>query len=116
MNERPRNPEDSLRGFPPATVAACLSFRAQGKPEALDTAINGIIEHLLPKRPAQPVGTLPGSALLVEDLGLDSFSMVEMTFIFEDVFGAPLAQEELVKVRTLDDLRALIQRSIPSGK
>jgi acyl carrier protein len=116
MNESPRNPEDSLRGFPPATVAACLAFRAQGDPAALDTAITGIIQHLLPKRPDQPVASFPGTALLVEDLGLDSFSMVEMTFIFEDVFGAPLAQEELVKVRTLDDLRALIQRSIPSGK
>jgi len=116
MHEPPRNPADTLRGFPPATVAACLAFRAHGDPAALHTAITGIIEHLLPKRPAQPVGSFPGSALLVEDLGLDSFSMVEMTFIFEDVFGAPLAQEELVKVRTLDDLRSLIQRSLPSGQ
>jgi acyl carrier protein len=116
MNKRAPNPEDSLRGFPPATVAACLAFRAHNDPVALDTAIIGIIEHLLPKRPAQPVGSFPGSALLVEDLGLDSFSMVEMTFIFEDVFGAPLAQEELIKIRTLDDLRSLIQRSISSNK
>lgn len=114
--ESPKKTEDALRGFPPATIEACLAYRANGDPAALETAITGIVEHLLPKRPAQPVSSFPGSALLVEDLGLDSFTMVEMTFIFEDVFGAPLAQEELIKVRTLDDLRSLIQRSLPPGK
>jgi acyl carrier protein len=112
----PKNPEDVLRGFPPATVAACLAYRENGDPATLNTAITGIIEHLLPKRPDQPVASFPGSARLVEELGLDSFTMVEMTFIFEDVFGAPLPQDELIKVRTIDDLRALIQRSLPARK
>lgn len=109
-------PEVALKGFPPATVEACLTYLKNGDPAALETAIVGIIEHLLPKRPSQPVASFSGDSLLIEDLGLDSFTMVEMTFIFEDVFGAPLAQEELIKVRTIDDLRTLIKRSLPSGK
>lgn len=116
MHESSRTPKDILKGFPPATVSACLAFLESRDQSALDTAILGIVEHLLPKRPDQPVASFAGSSLLVEDLGLDSFTMVEMTFVFEDVFGAPLAQEELVKVRTIDDLRALIKRSLPAGK
>jgi acyl carrier protein len=116
MHESRRNPEAALKGFPTATVSACQSYFRTGTPADLDAAIIGIVSHLLPKHPGQPAPVLAGSSLLVEDLGLDSFTMVEMTFIFEDVFGTPLSQEELVKVRTLTDLLALIQRSLPPNK
>lgn len=103
-----------LRGFPEATIATCAEFQATGAGEAFDRAVSGVIEHYLSRPPAQPVASLPGSTRLVEDLGLDSVTMVEMTFLFEDLFTLKLPQEELVKVATLDDLRALLRTRLPA--
>ena len=99
-----------LKGFPEETIKACADFQASGDRAAFDRAVFGVITHHLTKPPAQPLATLPGTTSLVADLGLDSITMVEMAFIFEDIFAASLPQEELVKVVTLDDLQAMLRR------
>ncbi len=101
-----------LRGFPPATVQACADFEATRSDEAFERAFAGLIEHHLRQPPARPVGELPGSTLLVADLGLDSLTLVEMAFLLEDLFGTKLPHDEFVKVQTLDDLRGLLRRSL----
>jgi acyl carrier protein len=105
-----------LRGFPESTIQACAEFQRTRGDEAFERAFAGIIEHHLTKPAAEPVTRLPGSTTLVADLGLDSLTMVEMAFLFEDLFAAKLPHDEFVKVGTLDDLRRLLraQMSGPS--
>ena len=97
-----------LQGYPESTIAACAEFQRTGDRAALDRAIAGVVEHHLSQPPSQPVAAMPGSTKLVADLGVDSITMVEMACVFEDVMGKRLADEDLVKVVTLDDLRALL--------
>lgn len=97
-----------LRGFPAATIAACAEFLASRRHDAFERAMGGFIEHHLVRPAPQPLAAMPGSTRLVEELGLDSMTMAEMAFLFEDVFGSPLPHDQLSKVVTLDDLRRLL--------
>jgi len=101
-----------LRGFPEDTIAACAEFQVTGGDDAFDRAVHGIITHHLSEPPAQPVAALPGSTALVAGLGLDSITMVEMVFLFEDLFAVKLPQEEFIKVVTLDDLKRLLRGAL----
>lgn len=91
-------------------IQACAEFRASGSDVAFDQAFAGLIQHHLSRPPTKPVAELPGDTKLVEDLGLDSLTMVEMAFLFEDLFGRKLPHDEFVRVVTLDDLRTLLRR------
>lgn len=115
MAQTPESLRDRLTGFAEPTVVACLEFKRTGSAEAFEQAFAGLIQHHLANPPADPVSKLPGSTRLVADLGLDSLTMVEMAFLFEDLFGVKLPHEDYVKVVTLDDLRALLCRSLPTA-
>jgi acyl carrier protein len=115
MAEPTENLRKILKGFPEETVSACAAYQASGSDAAFDRAVLGVIAHHLNKPPKQPLAELPGTTTLVADLGLDSVTMVEMVFIFEDVFAVKIPQEELIKVSTLDDLKALVRRHVRSN-
>jgi acyl carrier protein len=104
---------DLLRGFPESTVQACAEFQQTRSAEAFDRAFAGVIEHHLRQPPPQPVAQMPGSTQLVADLGLDSLTMVEMAFLFEDLFATQVPHEDYIKIVTLDDLRGLLRSKIP---
>lgn len=106
--------QELLRGYSESTIRACSEFRQTGSTTAFDEAFAGVIEHHLLKQPPVPVAQLPGTTTLVGDLGLDSLTMVEMAFLFEDLFETKLPHEDYVKVNTLDDLRALLRDRIQS--
>lgn len=104
-----------LRGFPEAAIDACRRFEDTGSLAAFDEALSRIVQHHLDKPPATDVASLPGSTRLVEDLGLDSLTMVEMVFLFEDLFSTKIPPEDLTKVVTLEDLRTLLKTRLPSA-
>lgn len=93
---------------------ACARYEAIGSPEAFDEAASRVIQHHLDQPPATDVAQMPGSTRLVDDLGLDSLTMVEMIFLFEDLFGAKIPQEDLMKVVTLEDLRTVLKARLPA--
>jgi hypothetical protein len=103
----------TLRGFPEPVVLDCAEYQARGDLAAFDRAVIGLIEYHLSPKPPQPLATYPGSTALVAGLGLDSITMVELVFLFEDLFGVKLPQEKLATVVTLDDLRDLLHRHLP---
>jgi acyl carrier protein len=102
-----------LRGFPASTVQACAEFQQTRGGDAFDRALAGVIQHHLRQPAAQPVAEMPGSTRLVADLGLDSLTMAELSFLFEDLFDTQIAHEDFQKVVTLDDLRGLLRAKIP---
>jgi acyl carrier protein len=85
---------DLLRGFPESTVQACAEFQQTHGGEAFDRAFAGVIERHLRQPAPQPIAKMPGSTRLVADLGLDSLTMAEMAFLFEDLFTTQLPHED----------------------
>ncbi len=99
-----------LHGYPPGTVETAEQFLKDSQPEALDRLVDLVLTHHLPTRPDRPViADLPPSAQLVGDVGLDSFAMVELTFLLEELLGVKFPDEELRRLQTLGDLRAAVR-------
>jgi acyl carrier protein len=62
-----------------------------------------------------PLAQQPGGTRLIEDLGFDSLAITEVVFFAEDLFGINITNEEIMQVRTLDDLRGFICRKVGAG-
>ena len=42
--------------------------------------------------------------LLIDDLGIDSFSSIEIVYDLEDKFGIEIPEKDLADVKTVDDI------------
>jgi acyl carrier protein len=106
----PAESDEKVRHLPPAAQAAYRRFRSGGDVAELDVVIVAILEDFIPKTPARPLAELPGGTHLMADLGFDSLAITEVVFFTEDLLGIRIANEEIVQVLTLDDLRAFVRR------
>jgi len=116
MDSRPITPavipdiEEKLRHLPQPARAAFRRFQTERKPADLDAVIFAILEDFIPRKPASSLATYPGDTPLMDGLGFDSLAITEIIFFTEDLFGISISNEEILKVRTIDDLRLFIQR------
>ena len=104
--------EESIRHLSADSRAAFERFQAGGDPADLDPVLLAILEDYIPRTSAVPLAQLPGSTRLVDDLGFDSLAITEVVFFTEDLFGINITNEEIVQVRSLDDLRRFIRRKV----
>jgi acyl carrier protein len=103
---------DNSRHLSPKVRAEFERFQASGDPAALDPVLFAILSDFIPKPPARPLAELPGDTRLIDDLGYDSLAITEVVFFTEDLFRISISNEEIVQVRTLDDLRGFIHRKV----
>lgn len=111
----PSDREESLRHLPAAARAAFEQFQTGGDPALLDPVVLAILEDFIPRAPTVPLAALPGTTALIDDLGFDSLAITEVVFFAEDLFGINISNEEIIQVRTLDDLRGFIRRKVAAG-
>lgn len=104
--------KESLVGFPPRVVGAYLEFASTGKLDDLDVVVLGVLHFYLAKKPAVSLETLPGTTKLMDDLGCDSLTMMDMVFMVESLFDIKVDDAELAKIVTLDDLRARLRQHV----
>jgi len=108
----PTSREESIRHLPAAARAAYHQFQAAGDPATLDPVIFAILGDFIPRASAVPLAELPGATRLIDDLGFDSLAITEVVFFTEDLFGISISNEEIIQVRSLDDLRGFIRRKV----
>lgn len=106
--------ENRIKHLPDAARAAFQRFSTSGDPADLDPVILAVLADYIPRPPAQPLSELPGHTALMDDLGFDSLAITEVVFFFEDLLGIKISNEEIIRVRTLDDLRGFIRHKIPA--
>lgn len=111
-SSRPVAPEEKIRHLPEAAQAAFRAFRASGDVAVLDPLLFAILEHYVPRAPARPLAEHAGATLLMDDLGFDSLAITEVVFFTEDLFEITIANEEILLVRSLDDLRAFLRAKV----
>lgn len=104
--------EDKLRHLPLDARAAFRRFQADGTTADLDLVVFAILEDFIPKKTGQALAALPGDTPLMDGLGFDSLAITEIIFFAEDLFGISISNEEILKVRTVDDLRLFIRRKV----
>lgn len=108
----PANKADAIRHLPPPIRAAFHKFEAEGDVAALDPVILAILKDYIPRQPERPLAEMPGDTRLMDDLGFDSLAITEVVFFTEDLFAISITNEEIIQVRTLDDLRSFVRRKI----
>jgi len=108
--------EDRIKHLPAEARAAFQRFKSTGDPAVLDPVILAILDDYIPVSPAVPLAEQPGGTRLIEDLGFDSLAITEVVFFAEDLFGITISNEEIMQVRTLDDLRGFIRRKVAIGE
>ena len=97
--------QENLTGFPQPVVDAYLAFAETGELARLDDVVLGVLQFYLAKPPSVSLTTMPGTTRLIADLGCDSLTMIDVMFLAESLLGIKLADDELVKIETLDELR-----------
>jgi len=120
----PEAPEAALRGSlkrcSPATVDAALQFRATRNPSHVPAIVIGIIERytepdLRPRLQAEN----PDDIRIVDDLGIDSLTMMEIVILVEEVLQVHIRNEELRDLRTIGDIKLFVDcklRGLPPPK
>lgn len=100
--------QEALKRCSPATLAAACEFRRTRRIDALNQVVVGVIERYV-ERGLRPKLHPPKDDLrLVDDLGIDSLTMMEIVLLAEDVLRISVSNEELGQLRTLGEVRTFV--------
>ena len=103
---------NTLKRCSPQTVEAAVRFRTTGDVNLLPTVVYGIIKrHLAPENNRSLVGATDDTRL-VEDLGIDSLTMLEIVLSIEETIKISIENEELREISTLGEVKAFITRKL----
>src|SRR5688572_27088790 len=78
---------DTLKRCSPATVEAALRYRQTKDAALLSTIVLGIIERFLDASSVARLREADDDIRMVEDLGLDSLTLIEVIMKIEEVLG-----------------------------
>jgi 3-hydroxyacyl-[acyl-carrier-protein] dehydratase len=112
--ERPFTPaddaylRDALKRCSPSTRDAACAFRRTGSPDHLPAIVHGLIEHYVERGARAKLNRSGDGLRLVEDLAIDSLTMLEIVFLAEDVLQISIDNEELRPFRTVGDVKQFI--------
>jgi len=99
---------DVLRRCSPETRLAAREFRRTGRVEHLPTIIDGVIEHYADPDVRVKLRRGDGTLRLVEDLAIDSLTLLEIIFLAEEVLGISIDNEQVRPFRTVEDVRNFV--------
>ncbi|MCX6937427.1 MAG: acyl carrier protein [Verrucomicrobia bacterium] len=101
---------DSLRRCSEQTIQAALAYRQTKAPAHTLPVVVGIIERYVDPELRAKLTEAGEDLRLVEDLGLDSLTMMEIVMLVEEVVGLTISNDELRGLLTVGDIRTFIDR------
>jgi acyl carrier protein len=99
------------RHFSEEVQLAYARFLSTRVPADADQVVVAIMLDHVPDKKLRPA-TAGDSLGLVADLGFDSVAITEMVFFLEDLFGVRISNDEILRVKTVGDLRAFVRRKL----
>ena len=115
---RPFGPEDevalreALKRCSPSTFEAAVQFRKTGNPEHVPAVVIGVIERFVEPDLRIKLKDADDDLRLIEDLGIDSLTMMEIVILVEDVLQLTINNDELRNLRTVGDVKTFIDCKI----
>jgi acyl carrier protein len=122
---KPFTPEDeaalreSLKRCSPSTFEAAVQFRKTGNPDHVPAIVIGVIERFVEPDLRAKLKDADDDLRLIEDLGIDSLTMMEIVILVEDVLHMSINNDELRNLRTVGDVKTFIDckiRGLPLPK
>ncbi len=117
--EEDTNLRESLKRCSAATYEAAAQFRKTGNTEHLPAIVLGIIERFVEPDLRAKLKDADDDLRIIEDLGIDSLTMMEIVILVEDVLQMSINNEELRHLRTVGDVKTFIEckvRGLPLPK
>ncbi len=96
-----------------------MQFRKTGNPEHLPAVVIGVIERFVEPDLRVKLKDADDDLRLIEDLGIDSLTMMEIVILVEDVLQLSINNDELRNLRTVGDVKTFIDckiRDLPLPK
>lgn len=115
---KPFAPEDeialreALKRCSPSTFEAAIQFRKTGNPEHVPAVVIGVIERFVEPDLRTKLKDADDDLRLIEDLGIDSLTMMEIVILVEDVLQMSINNDELRNLRTVGDVKTFIDCKI----
>jgi acyl carrier protein len=116
MSSQPNATAPSLKRCSPATYEAAREFRRSGNVELLPVLMHGIIERYVERERRGKLVNAPDSLRLVEDLGLDSLTLMEIVVLAEEILPISIDNEDMCHLRTLGDVKQRVTELMISLK
>ena len=122
---KPFTPEDetalreSLRRCSPSSFEAAVQFRKTGNADHVPAVVIGVIERFVEPDLRTKLKDADDDIRLIEDLGIDSLTMMEIVILVEDVLQMSINNDELRNLRTVGDVKTFIDckiRGLPLPK
>ena len=133
--QRPREPElaapkiftaedeaalrETLKRCSPATLEAALVYRKTRDAAVVPIVVIGVIERFVDADLRPKLRQADDELRLVDDLGVDSLTMMEIVILVEDVLQMQINNDELRNLRTVGDVKLFIDckvRGLPLPK
>jgi acyl carrier protein len=122
---KPFAPEDenalreALKRCSPSAFEAAVQFRKTGNPEHVPAVVIGVIERFVEPDLRIKLKDADDDLRLIDDLGIDSLTMMEIVILVEDVLQMTINNDELRNLRTVGDVKTFIDckiRGLPLPK
>ena len=107
----------ALKRCRPEIIDAALRFRESSDPTEIPVIVYGIVERHLAPEVSQKLDLhhVDEGTRLVEDLGIDSLTMLEIVLSIEETMAMRIENEELKDLRTLGDVKTFIGQKLTAG-
>lgn len=99
---------ESLKRCSPSTFEAAVQYRRTGNPEHLPAVVIGVVERFVEPDLRVKLKDADDDLRLIEDLGIDSLTMMEIVILVEEVLQMAINNEELRNLRTVGDVKLFI--------
>lgn len=103
---------DALRRCPEGTFEAAVSYRQSPDIALVPVIVMGIVERFLEPEMRPRLREGDDSIRLIEDLGVDSLTMMEIIILVEETLGVSFDNQELREIRTVGEVKAYMERKI----
>jgi acyl carrier protein len=110
---------ETLKRCSPSTFEAAVQFRKTGNAEHVPAVVIGVIERFVEPDLRIKLKDAGEDLRLIEDLGIDSLTMMEIVILVEEVLQMTINNDELRNLRTVGDVKTFIDckiRGLPLPK
>jgi 3-hydroxyacyl-[acyl-carrier-protein] dehydratase len=110
---------ETLKRCTPAAIEAAVNYRKTRDASLVPAVVIGVIERFVEADIRPKLRQGDDDLRLVEDLGVDSLTMMEIVILVEDVLQMQINNDELRNLRTVGDVKTFIDckvRGLPLPK